>query len=178
MAVVVVGGSGRGVGKTALVCGVIAALKEFAWIAVKVTTHAHANLASIYEESAPGQGSDTARYLAAGARRAFLLSAEENELERRLQELEAKLEVGAHIVYESNRVLLCVNADAVIGIGDDRGAAGKASFPLLLRRADALAVLAEQDRTTAGERPVFELAAFEHIPAEMGAWLRGRLRER
>ena len=41
MAVVVVGGGGRGVGKTALVCGVIAALPEMQWVAVKIAGHEH-----------------------------------------------------------------------------------------------------------------------------------------
>jgi len=41
MAIIVVGGSNRGVGKTALVCGLIAALPEYRWAAVKITTHEH-----------------------------------------------------------------------------------------------------------------------------------------
>jgi hypothetical protein len=41
MAIIVVGGSNRGVGKTALVCGLIAALPEYHWAAVKITTHEH-----------------------------------------------------------------------------------------------------------------------------------------
>jgi len=36
MAVIVVGGTHRGVGKTALVCGLIGALREFRWTAVTV----------------------------------------------------------------------------------------------------------------------------------------------
>ncbi len=41
MAIIVVGGSNRGVGKTALVCGLIAALPEYRWNAVKITSHDH-----------------------------------------------------------------------------------------------------------------------------------------
>lgn len=41
MAIIVVGGSNRGVGKTTLVCGLIAALPEYRWNAIKVTTHDH-----------------------------------------------------------------------------------------------------------------------------------------
>ena len=37
MAVIVVGGGGRGAGKTALVCGLMRALPEIAWTAMKVT---------------------------------------------------------------------------------------------------------------------------------------------
>ena len=39
MAIIVVGGSNRGVGKTALVCGLIAALPEYRWAAVKISSH-------------------------------------------------------------------------------------------------------------------------------------------
>lgn len=41
MAIIVVGGSNRGVGKTTLVCGLIAALPEYRWNAIKITTHDH-----------------------------------------------------------------------------------------------------------------------------------------
>jgi len=68
MAIVVVGGSGRGVGKTALVCGLIAALPEFNWTAIKITGHDHGQPKPVWEETQPGQGTDTARFLAAGAR--------------------------------------------------------------------------------------------------------------
>ena len=51
MAIIVVGGSNRGAGKTALVCGLIAALPEFHWIAVKVTDHDHGQPSPIWEET-------------------------------------------------------------------------------------------------------------------------------
>lgn len=41
MAIVVVGGSNKGVGKTTLVCALIAALPEYKWNAVKISTHDH-----------------------------------------------------------------------------------------------------------------------------------------
>ena len=75
MAIIVVGGSSRGVGKTALVCGLIASLPEFRWTAVKITGHKHGKPEPVWEETTAGQGSDTARYLAAGARWALLVSA-------------------------------------------------------------------------------------------------------
>ena len=77
MAVIVVGGGGRGAGKTALVCGLMRALPEISWTAVKITTHEHGNSTPIWEETAPGDTTDTARYLAAGARRALLVTASE-----------------------------------------------------------------------------------------------------
>ncbi len=82
MAIIVVGGGGRGAGKTALVCGLMRALPEIPWTAVKITTHEHGHdeTTPIWEETAPGGGTDTARYLAAGARRALLVTAGEDAL--------------------------------------------------------------------------------------------------
>jgi hypothetical protein len=64
MAILVVGGSHRGVGKTALVCGLMGALPEYRWIAIKITSDDHCKPTSIFEETEIGQGTDTARYLA------------------------------------------------------------------------------------------------------------------
>ncbi len=86
MAIVVVGGSTKDIGKTALVCAIISALPDFNWTAVKITGHSYelgpflSRLAAedsdptVWEEMNPGQETDTARYLAAGARRALLVT--------------------------------------------------------------------------------------------------------
>ena len=50
MPLIVVGGSGRNVGKTSLVCGLIEALREYRWVAVKVTGHEHGVSAPVWEE--------------------------------------------------------------------------------------------------------------------------------
>src|ERR1035441_8557829 len=102
MAILVVGGSSRGVGKTALVCGLIAALPEFRWTAVKITNHEHGKPEPIWEERCAGQGSDTARYLAAGAERALLVTARGDDLAALLKELWVKLGPGANVLFESN----------------------------------------------------------------------------
>lgn len=160
-------------GKTALICGLIQALPEYGWTAVKVTDHVHEGLPAMYEEETPGDRTDAARYLKAGARRAFLLAAEDDELALGIEELREKLDEGAHLLFESNRVLQFVRPDVALAV--DNGA-GAASFSLVLYGADALVVHAQRDATLADERPVFELAAFEHISAEMCAWLRKKLR--
>jgi hypothetical protein len=179
MAIVVVGGSGRGVGKTALVCGVMAALPEFAWIAVKVTTHAHSNVGRVYEETAAGQGSDTARYLAAGARRAFLLRADDSELEERLSELGKLLGAEASVIFESNRGLRHLRPDLCLAIAPEANAPRKASFALIERCAQAMVRKGERgagEECSSNGRPIFTMEEFEHISQPMQGWLRGRLR--
>ena len=112
MAIIVVCGSGRGVGKTALVCGLIAALPKLRWTACKITRHAHGMPQAVWEEtgSSPAasidmrQGTDTARYRAAGAERALLISAADDELETALKKfLEGGIE-SKNVIFESNRV--------------------------------------------------------------------------
>ncbi len=189
MAVVVVGGGARGVGKTALVCGVIAALKEFGWAAVKVTTHAHAGLARIYEENAEEnaageetaaeQRSDTARFLAAGARRAFLLSALDSELGERLREVEGLVGPEANVIFESNCVLRHLRADVCLAIEPEAGLERKASFALVEREKQATVRrvgAGTDDQIIDGAQPVFALAELERVSEPMQAWLRERLR--
>ena len=91
MVVIVVGGSGRGAGKTALVCGLMRALPEIPWTAIKVTNHEHGKPTPIWEETAPGEGTDTSRYLSAGARRALLVTADDNALGSLVQQASSRV---------------------------------------------------------------------------------------
>jgi hypothetical protein len=185
MAVLVVGGDARGAGKTALVCGVISALRDFAWVGVKVTAHAHADASPgvnspgydspVWEELAAGWGSDTARYLEAGARRAFLLAARDAELGERLNELHALVGPEANLIFESNRVLRYLRADLCLAIEPCEGEAGKPSFALVEKAKDATVRRCAHDGGEGflrGARPVFELEDFERISAPMRQWLR------
>ena len=176
MAIVVVGGSGRGVGKTALVCGLIAALPEFRWTAIKITSHDHGQPKPVWEETQPGLGTDTARCLAAGARRAMLLTAEPEEMERVvLPLLQPLLEQQQNPILESNSILGLLRPDLCLGVKGEAGTEHKPSFGLVMERADVLVMLAAQDEKVEGTRPLFRLAAMERISPEMQAWLRGKL---
>lgn len=111
MAVIVVGGSEKGVGKTTLVCGQIAALREYCWIAVKITSHDYGRPESIWEETAIAApmdevpATDTARFLAAGAHRALLVTVEEAATHLKVAELLKQLEPAANIIFESNHAV-------------------------------------------------------------------------
>jgi len=178
MAIVVVGGSLRGVGKTALVCGMVAALPEFRWIAVKITSHKHGKSTPLWEENDAGQGTDTSRYLAAGAERALLLTAQPDELGQIvcpwLQSLREQ-EPLAHVIFESNRVAEWVQPDLCLVVAENSRQDRKPSFSIVERQKHATVAQARQDSVIAGAKPVFQLAAFEHISPEMLVWLRERL---
>lgn len=188
MPIIVVGGSSRGAGKTALVCGLIATLPEFRWTAVKISTHDHGLPKPIWEETQPGQGTDTARYLAAGAHRALLVTAQPDELGPIARQLLLDPEPHTHTIFESNSILrhvepdlcLIVHGESVKGSEQTRP---KPSFAYALRHADAMVSHSDADRVIpdglylAGEepRPIFHLAALDQISPEMQSWVLSRL---
>jgi molybdopterin-guanine dinucleotide biosynthesis protein len=176
MAIIVVGGSGRNVGKTSLICGLIAATPELPWTAVKITSHAYGHLEPLWEETTPGQGTDTSRYLAAGARRAFLMTAEQSELP--IEVLATVLRSEANVIFESNRIIDQEEADLHIGVIGRLPAEAKPSFESFLRRADAFAIAADQPidgLQLPQSAKLFRLPILGCVSVEMLDWLRTRL---
>jgi hypothetical protein len=108
---VVVGGHTRSIGKTQLVCDVIRAFPRTEWIAGKVTQYGHGVCAQNGEncDCAPAEhacaldwetrsdtGTDSARFLAAGAKRSFWLRTKQGYLAEGLPLLRGALgEIGA-----------------------------------------------------------------------------------
>lgn len=184
MAIIVVGGSQKNVGKTTLVCGLIAALDEMRWTAVKVTSDAHEGLAPIYEEKSAGAESDTSRYLAAGAERAILLTVPgSRDLAEVLDEFWPLIGRGTNLIFESNRAANYVSADVCLLVqGDPRTGEAKPSFFRAAKFADALVVRGDDDLMVADAMkwegrprgPIFNLKQLDRISAEMKHWLRGR----
>ena len=175
MAIVVIGSSGRNTGKTTLACALISALREFEWIAVKITSHTHSDLEPIHGELSGGDATDTARYLTAGARRAFLVTASDDQLPLRLNELRSRLDPASHLLFESNRIVAHIEPDLCLAIADPRDEQPKPSFTTLLNRADAIVTSGHADFERQG-KPVFTLESIAEISAPMLAWLREKLR--
>ena len=176
MSTVVVGGSGRGVGKTALVCGIIAAYPVLRWTAVKITAHPHGMPEPIWEEVRGGQGTDTARYLAAGARRALLVTALGDEFP--LRALQGAIGSDAHVIFESNRVLAHLQPDVCIGVLDGSRDDFKPSFEAFLQRVDVLVRTAGADTNSFNfpvRIPLFLLDDPGRISPEMHAWLQPKI---
>ena len=184
MPIIVVGGSGKSVGKTALICGLISALPEFRWTAVKITTHRYGHFQSILEEPQAGsavepeQGTDTARYIAAGAHRSFLISCEQEETPGMVKDVLARLEPDASVLFESNRIVEFLKPDLCLGVVGEIDASTKDSFSMILRDADALVVstdsVAKLDAIAPGT-PIFRFATLESVPPEFLKWMRARL---
>src|SRR5438105_12416722 len=83
---VVIGGHTRNIGKTSVVCGIIRALPDWNWTAIKITQYGHGicsrageacecsdpvHPAAVSEERGADPSTDSGRFLAAGARRSF-----------------------------------------------------------------------------------------------------------
>jgi hypothetical protein len=185
MAIIVVGGGGRGAGKTALVCGLMRALPEIPWTAIKVTSHEHGKAIPIWEETAPGQGTDTARYLAAGARRALLVTAGEGvmgagevELGPIVEQILRECLPPAGVIFESNSILRHVRPDICLCAATSPWVHEKPSYDLVSQRMDAMVELAGHDHIIEAEKITFRLASMERVSATMQEWLRERLGDR
>lgn len=185
MAVLVIGGSTKDIGKTALVCGVIAALREFQWTAVKITGHDYEPASqmtssagilkqTIWEETSAGADTDTARYLAAGARRALLVTRYGSDVA--IDEIRRALGADRNVIFESNRIIDAVKPDVCLALVGRAGAGMKPSFQRLLRVADALVCVGAAQISGAAEGIArFELQLPDHLSPEMVGWLRERL---
>ena len=155
MAIVVVGGQTKDIGKTSVVVGLIASLPEMRWTAFKVTQHGH-GLNSVYEEPCEFEvaeetiamseerdgaaGSDSARFLAAGAVRSFWVRTEQGALAEVMPWIRKELARAENAVIESNSILQFLQPDLYLSVLDRAVADFKESARLYLDRADAVLV--------------------------------------
>ena len=124
-----------------------------------------------------GQGTDTARYLAAGARRALLVTADDAALGSLVQRILEEHAHPAHVIFESNSVLHYLRPDLCLGVIASPTAESKPSFSLVERCMHASVALAGHDHVIPGKRIHFHLASLEKISPPMMAWLRERAPE-
>src|ERR1700756_344324 len=133
MSLVVVGGHSRSVGKTSVVAGLIAALPEFNWTAVKITQYGHGICSAdgaacdcatgdhswaISEERDRSGESDTSRFLVAGAAKALWVRTEQGRLAEAMPTLRQRLEGSGNVIIESNSVLKFLHPDLYLPVLD------------------------------------------------------------
>ena len=154
MATVVVGGHSRNIGKTSVVAGLIAALPEFGWTAFKITQYGHGfctadgapcdcqtddhTLAVSAEKPGGAAGTDTARYLAAGAERSLWVRTRVGMLASAMPRIRKELAASRHAILESNSILQFLKPDLYLSVLDAGTADFKESARLFLDRADAI----------------------------------------
>jgi hypothetical protein len=153
MALIVVGGHSRSVGKTSVVAGLIEALPEFHWTALKITQYGHGICSAdgqacdcatndhswaISEEKDPSGDSDTSRFLAAGAERVWWVRTEQGRLAEAMPKLREKLADGDNAIVESNSILQFTHPDIYLTVLDPCNADFKNSAREFLDRASAV----------------------------------------
>jgi hypothetical protein len=159
--VIVIGGHTRSIGKTQLVCDVIAAFPGANWIAGKITQYGHGVCAQNGEncDCAPTEhvcaldwemhddtGTDSARFLAAGAGRSFWLRTKQGFLAEGLPLLRAAVKEAQSTSYgelptlilESNSLLQFLRPSLYFAVVDPSKEDFKDSARAALDRADAL----------------------------------------
>lgn len=200
MAIVVIGGHSRSVGKTSVVAGLISALREYDWTAVKITQYGHgvcsANGAAcdcatadhswaITEEKDRGGESDTSRFLLAGAARALWVRTEQGRLAEAMPTLRLRLEAASNVIMESNSVLRFLRPDLYLTVLDPETEDFKNSAREFLDRAGAV-ILHDGSKNgksswqgvslkPVAERPVFRITPPPYVTAEIVGFVRGAL---
>ena len=158
---IVVGGHTRSIGKTQLVCDVISAFPGIHWIAGKITQYGHGvcaqngencdcapdeHVCAINWETQGDSGTDSARFLGAGARRSFWLRTKQGFLAEGLPLLRAALQetlaetenLPLPLIVESNSLLQFVKPSLYFAVLDPAKEDFKESARAALDRADAL----------------------------------------
>lgn len=166
--VIVVGGHTRSIGKTQLVCDVISAFPRTNWIAGKITQYGHGvcaqngencdcapdeHVCAIEWETRANTGTDSSRFLAAGARRSFWLRTKQGFLaeglpllrEVLLQAREAESLESPPVIVESNSLLQFLKPSLYLAVVDPAKDDFKDSARAALDRADALVLRGTSD---------------------------------
>lgn len=202
MAVIVVGGHSRNVGKTSVAAGLIAAMPQLGWTAVKITQLGHGVCShsgepcdcdlgdtdhawSLDEEFDRSGSSDSSRYLVAGASRSYWLRTQQGHLAEALPDLRSLINGSAHVMIESNSILRFLRPDIYLTVLDPATADFKPSARDYLDRADALVVHASGDAATAAwqnvslkparEKPVFRITPPRYVTPEMVEFVARRI---
>jgi len=159
MGVVVIGGQASGVGKTSVICGLIAAMPARRWTAIKITQCNHGTMQcsrdsnskecdcelhgasiAISVEDDRTASSDSSRYLAAGAVRSLWMRTLPGHLGEALPRLEEEIAEAENVVIESNSVLEFLSPDIYALIVSPRVADVKASARRCIHRANVVLV--------------------------------------
>ncbi|MBV8436517.1 MAG: hypothetical protein JOY95_03295 [Silvibacterium sp.] len=153
MAVIVVGGHSRSIGKTSVVASLIARLPEFHWTAFKITQYGHGfctadgapcdcqtddHTVAISAERDPGTGTDSARFLAAGAVKSLWVRTRQGMLAEAMPRIRKELASAENAILESNSILQFLRPDLYLSVLDHATADFKDSARLYLDRADAI----------------------------------------
>jgi hypothetical protein len=176
---VVVGGHSRNIGKTSVACGIIRALPEFNWTAIKITRYGHGvcsrngepcpcadpvHPVAISQEDGELPDTDSGRFLVAGAARAYWVRTPDGGLGEAMPRVRKLIENSANTIVESNSILRFLKPDFCAMIVDGSVADFKPTSLRFLDRADAL-VLTSAASLAWPEVPQSLLRSRPHVTA-------------
>src|ERR1700751_1635991 len=199
MAIIVIGGHSRSVGKTSVVAGLIAALPEFHWTAVKITQYGHGICSAngqacdcatgdhswaVTQEKDLAGDSDTSRYLAAGAVHAWWVRTEQGKLAEAMPRVRELLASSENVILESNSVLKFLRPDLYLTVLDPTTADFKNSAREFLDRANAVILHEPRKDGPTGSgfslkpvegKPIFRITPPPYVTPQIVEFVRARL---
>lgn len=196
---IAVGGHSRNIGKTSVVAGLIEALPQWDWTAVKITQFGHGICSAsgsvcdcclgadhpyaIAQERHPGP-SDSGRFLAAGARRSYWVRTAAGQLSNALPAVRELCAGSGNVIVESNSLVEYMKPDLYLVVLDFAQPDFKASTRRFLDQADACVVIArgaEEPRwpdiphDSWEGKPRFAARPPQYVTAALAAFVNGRL---
>jgi molybdopterin-guanine dinucleotide biosynthesis protein len=197
MALIVVGGHSRNVGKTSVVAELISALVEREWLAVKITQYGHGicsangeacdcvtadHASAITVERDRSGESDTSRFLVAGAKRVLWVRTQQGFLAEAMPRLRQEMAKSRDVILESNSVMRFVKPDLYIVVLDPATEDFKSSAREYLDRANAV-LLHSANQTTwkdvslkpVGKRPTFRISPPHYVTPELVDFVRAHI---
>jgi hypothetical protein len=153
MGMVIIGGHSRNVGKTSVVAGLISAMPEMNWSAVKITQYGHGICSAdgapcdcatddhswaVTEERDRSGESDTSRFLVAGAKRVYWTRTRQGMLAEAIPRIRQIIADAENVIFESNSLLKFVRPDLYLTVVDLQNPDFKESAREFLDRADAV----------------------------------------
>jgi hypothetical protein len=200
MPILVIGGHSRKVGKTSVVAGLISALPELHWTALKITQHGHdlrpakgeagedaAAVPSwmVSEETDRSGESDTSRFLVAGAAYSWWVRTQPGRLADAIPRVRQILAGAENAIIESNSILRFLKPDLYLTVLDPQTADFKASAREFLDRADGVLLHASPSAANPawervslppiGDRRVFVIQPPQYVTPEIVGFVRTRL---
>jgi hypothetical protein len=202
MAIVVIGGHSRSVGKTSVVAGLITALPECHWTAFKITQYGHGVCSldgeschcatddhswAISEEKDRSCESDTSRFLVAGAVRAWWVRTEQGRLAEAVPTIRRRIAEAENVILESNSIMKFVRPDLYLTVLDPATEDFKRSAQEFLDRADAVILHAPKDANGSkaawtsvslkpvARHPIFEIYPPKYVTTEIVTFVRNKV---
>ncbi len=202
MSLIVIGGHTRNVGKTSLMAGLVSALRQRNWTAVKISQYGHGvcsvngktcncaveehpwAITQVYDREGD---SDTSRFLAAGAAKALWVRCKQGRLEEAMPAFRERIAGDENVIIESNSVVGFLQPDVYLTVLDFAIADFKESARRYLQQADAVVL---HDPSANGHkepawtqvspaqlagRPIFYIAPPPYITPEIVEFVRQKI---